>query len=96
MNLDLNADGGDYKLRLPEFCGETTYPMVFVAGELVGTLADTKALFKANKDMKKYVADKMKVPQTRAVEIVENKPVAEKPAETTATDTPAADKKAEK
>ena len=74
MNLDLNADGNEYKLRLPEFCGGVNYPMVFVAGEYVGNLSETKALVKANSDMKKYIEKKMENKETRARDVKETLP----------------------
>jgi len=62
MNLDLNADGSEYKVRLPEFCGEVNYPMVFVAGEFVGGLEDLKKLSKKHKNMTEYIKKRLDPP----------------------------------
>ena len=63
MNLDLNADGKLYKVRLPEFCGAVEYPMVFLAGEYVGGLAKTKALLAKETDIKAYIKKKLDPPE---------------------------------
>merc|ERR1712166_218972 len=65
MNLDLNADGEEYKKRLPEFCGAKEFPVVFVAGEIIGNLKDTRALLAAQKDMKAYIKGKLDDPSPK-------------------------------
>ena len=62
MNVDLQADGKAYHENLPMFCGQKEYPMVFVAGEFVGDKDDLKKLLAKEKDIKKYIKEKLDIP----------------------------------